>query len=126
MSWKTIPGALIALAIASSPALACKGKTVLFEDNFTDRDPAWGSSEAVVIEKGVMKITPPPNGVGAAYYSGDLFEKGDFCVDVTIPELKDPQNTVAGLIIGGQDYGNWYLVVLKPVGAVYVDRKSVV
>jgi hypothetical protein len=122
MSWKTISGALIALVIASSPALACKGKTVLFDDNFTDPDPAWGSSENVVIGKGVMKITSDPNTGSAAFYSGDLFEKGDFCVEVTIPELKDAQDTSGGLLFAGQDYTNWYTAMLSPVGTVYVSR----
>ena len=35
--------AVFGVAVASTPAFACKGTTSLLRDDFTDVDPAWES-----------------------------------------------------------------------------------
>lgn len=122
MSWKLVTGVVVAIGLAASPALACKGKTVLFEDNFKDADPAWASGEGFSIEFGQAKIAVKPNGGLTSLYGGSLFENADMCVDVTIPEAKHPSYTAGGIVFWAQDYGNYYGLFIDANGGGAVVR----
>ena len=120
MKCKFLSAAAVATAMClASPAFACKGKNVLFEDNFAD-DSNWGDiSEVASIEGGVLKLTAhKPNG-SRLLYQGDSYDKADICVDVT--ELT-PGDTGAGLIFAAADYSSYYLLWMNPAGIAGVLR----
>lgn len=122
MSWKLVTGMVLACGIAATPALACKGKNVLFEDSFKEADPAWASGEGFAIDFGAAKITVKPNGGLTSLYGGSLFEDADMCVDVTMPEANKPQYTAGGIVFWAQDYGNYYGLFIDAAGAAAVIR----
>jgi len=122
MSWKLVTGVILAAGLAATPALACKGKTVVFEDNFKDADPAWASGEGFAIDFGQAKIAVKPNGGLTSLYGGSLFADVDMCVDVTIPEAKQPTYTAGGIVFWAQDYGNYYGLFIDAAGDASVIR----
>lgn len=123
MVWKTVAGALVAISLAASPALACKGPNVLLEDNFSEADPSWAVYDKAVIEDGALKITADAGYLNWIWYDGSTFDNADVCVDVTIPELKNAQTPVGGLIFLGADNANYYMAWMSPLGTVGVQRR---
>jgi hypothetical protein len=110
-----------ALAVAvcvGSPAFACKGKNVLFEDSFTD-DSNWGDvSQYGSIADGVWKIIAKKGYTFHFLYQGDSYDKADICVDV---EQLTAGDSGAGLVFAAQD-GNYYQFWANPAGVAGVSR----
>jgi len=127
MSWQILTSALVTAAFVSSQAVACKGKNVLFEDNFVAPNPAW--SQNLTIDSGTAKITAEKNEIRIELYRGVAFANAAICVDVTLPEAEDPSQTWGGLVFWSPDSGDYYLFSLSADGWVDVtherdDRKS--
>jgi hypothetical protein len=122
MSWKCLTGAILALGLAATPALACKGKTVLFEDNFKEADPAWATGEGFAIDFGAAKIGVKPNGGLTSLYGGSLFEDADMCLEVTVPEAKQPTFTAGGIVFWALNYGNYYGLFIDAAGDAAIIR----
>ena len=116
MTRKALAIAVVATVFAASPALACKGKNVLFEDSFADTDPAWEMWDQVKIEDGAMKITATPGHVAEIFYKADTFDKADICVDTIAPDMSgDPKNLgVPALLFSGQAYDDVYFLYAAP------------
>jgi len=113
---KALAVAVVAAVFAASPALACKGKNVLFEDNFTDTDPAWEMWDQVKIDGGMMKITAMAGHVAEIFYKADTYDKADVCVDVISPDMSgDPKNLgVPAVLFSGQAYDDTYFLYAAP------------
>ena len=105
MNWRTLACAVVVTVFATSPGLACKGKNVLFEDNFAEDDPGWETWDGSKVEGGFMKMAPQPGHIATVLYKADVFEKADICVDLKVPEAKDP--AIAGLMFAAEDYDNF-------------------
>jgi len=105
---KTLILAAAAVLALSGPALACKGKTVLLEDNFEDVDPAWSVSDAVSIGSGKLTVTPQPGYTSAAWYNGQLFDDADICVDLVTPATDKPENSAGGILFFWDDWDNYF------------------
>jgi len=121
MTWRVLSVAALAAAMcAASPALACKGQNVLFEDNFTD-DSNWGdiSQYGGTIANGALKLTAKKGYVMRFLYQGDSFDKADICVDVTESTAGD---TGGGLIFAAADYNSYYYLWMNPAGLAGVAR----
>lgn len=111
---------LLAVIGMAGPAMACKGKTVLFEDDFKMADPGWDVDQALSIDFGGAKLTTAPNKGWSALYSGSIFEDADFCIDMTFDKASD--NSAAGILFWAQDYGHYYWLALTPAGDFAVYR----
>ncbi len=55
MMLRTIAGAMLALAIAGGPALACKGDEI-FSDDFADDSGPWDSTQFSTIAGGYAEL----------------------------------------------------------------------
>ncbi len=109
------------LALATS-ALACQGQNVLYEDDFSFADPAWGNSPQMRIDQGVLTLTPVPNGANSIQNQSGFFEGNlDVCVDV-VQKVIDPANSWAALIFGGADVNNYYMAQVMGDGYMNVAR----
>jgi hypothetical protein len=118
MILRTIAGAMIALAIAASPALACKGPEI-FADEFTDDSGPWDNTNFATIGGGQAELKMQPGYMGVLRYLGDLPKEFDVCVDITTPPAKNPDGgTLGGLAFWFKDYENAYFVGTTPIGAV--------
>jgi hypothetical protein len=73
MSLRFVTAVLVAMAAASSPALACKGPTLLFTDDFKTPDPAWqpfGDWIQFGIDGGKGQLKAKPGSFALATYQG--------------------------------------------------------
>jgi len=109
------------LVLAAAPAVACTGTTVLFEDDFSFADPAWGNYEWARIADGKMTIQVDP-GLGYSLLNQtSLYVDFDVCIDV-VQHNTDPSTAWASLIFWGLDYQNYYALEVAGNGYVKVTR----
>jgi len=119
---RTVVGALLALTIAASPALACKGEEI-YSDDFTQPDGPWPNAAWFSINGGKAELKMEPGYRGVASYLGGNFTDFDVCVDITYPEAKNPDGgTYAGLVFWFKGMDDHYEVFTTPVGVVGAFR----
>ena len=119
MRWATFGLALAAALSVTAPALACKGKTVLFRDNFTSTDPGWGlyDKSTVAIGGGTLKLTPQPKHYAFIYYRGDVYQQADVCVTAAFagqPGQSGLPDGDEGIVFGSEDYIGFYYFWISP------------
>jgi hypothetical protein len=119
---RSVTGAILALALAASPALACKGDTEIYSDDFATGDGPWDNADWIKIGGGKLEVKVQPDRWGVARFRGDLPKEFDVCVDVTFPAVKDPTLTSGGIAFWFKDYENTYAVLLAPDGQLGVPR----
>jgi hypothetical protein len=124
MEFRTIAAALVSLAIAASPALACKGEEI-FQDDFSSADGPWQEGPWFKITGGAVEAKLEA-GKGAFFpYLGGNFKEFDACVDITNPAVKNPEAPpVAGFGFWIKDYSNMTLVLSVPLGAMFALRAT--
>jgi hypothetical protein len=122
MALRVFMGALLAMALASVPALACKGPNVIFSDNFTDVDPGWSTDDQFAIGGGKVQIKPDAGKSYGSYYGGSIFDDADMCVDLSVSPPRDPTNLSGGLVFWLDDWENAYLFLISPAGQAAVLR----
>jgi hypothetical protein len=119
---KVLAGAVVALAFTAGPALACKGKNVLFEDTFAKVNPAWELWDQTKVQNGAMQITAAAGHIAPIFYKGEAFDKADICVDAIVPNVSDPKNQgLSSLLFEGQAYDDFYAFYVSPVPYRKVD-----
>ena len=124
MALRTIVGAMLALAIAGSPALACKGEEI-YSDDFAEDSGMWGTGDFFKIGGGSMELKLQPGYKGVALFQGAQPREFDACVDITYPEAKKPDGgTVGGFVFWFKEWANHYVVATTPVGAVGAYRMN--
>jgi hypothetical protein len=122
MSRKSIALIVLALGLASGPALACKGNTVLFQADFRSVDPSWDTN--LGIGMGVAKIASNPGYISWPFYQGSLFTDADICVDVTIPTGAKADSIAGGVVFWAADYNNFYAYLLANGGTMAIVRRQ--
>ena len=96
-------------AALTSPAHGCKGKTVLFQDNFASINPNWDTRPQIKIQNGAMQITPDPGKLAPTFYRARTFDRADICVDVIAPTGGDAADQgKPGLMFEGLAYDDVY------------------
>jgi hypothetical protein len=119
----TLLGALFIAAVAS-PALACKGTESLLRDDFTEADPAWNvwwpDTSSFDIADGKVEAKADPGLWAAMMYEGAFFPAADACVDITLPDVRDPSVVWAGLVFWAGDAN--VIVYLTPDGKAGVTK----
>jgi hypothetical protein len=116
---KAMAWAVTAAIFAASPALACKGKNVLFQDNFAEVNPRWEMWNQTKVQDGAMQITATPGHIAPIFYKGESFDKADICVDTIVPTVNDPKNQgMPSLIFEGQAYTDFYGFYVSPANGV--------
>jgi hypothetical protein len=121
MSWQILTSALMTVALVSSQGVACKGKNVVFEEDFIAPNPAW--SQNLMIDSGTARITAEKNGLRIELYRGATFANTAICVDVILPEAEDPSQTWGGLVFWSGDISDYYLFSLSADGWVDVTQE---
>jgi len=112
---------LLALLMLSTPALACEGSSVLFEDDFSFADPAWGGFDGTAIENGVMTISIEATRGYTLENQAGFYADFDMCVDV-VQRNDDPGTAWASLLFWGVDYENFYTFDVATNGYIKVSR----
>lgn len=118
-----VTGAVFAMAVAASPAFACKGATVLLEDDFSELDPAWDKVFGDFdVNGGKMVGKTEPGKIGLLVYGGAYFPGADACVDIVAPTVRNSSAIQAGLGFWAGDSS--YFMAIKPDGTAGVHRLS--
>ncbi len=126
MLFRLIAAIVFAFGIATTAAVAagCDG-TVLLEDNFTQVDPAWSlTSPYTAISGGKLRINAKPGYGYGAFYEGALFGEADMCVDITMPEAREPNAISAGLLFHFADFDNTLMVLVNADGYICLQRRE--
>jgi hypothetical protein len=110
--------ALVLLAVTGS--LAAK---VLFEDQFTSFDPAWGvSGQRIHIDDGKLIINGEPD-LAFNYLNQTGVLPNDMEASFTMSFIKAEEPAYgSGLLFWARDYGAWYGLLINPNGWVAVQR----
>jgi hypothetical protein len=94
-----------------SPALACKGGKVLFEDDFQERDSAWSLRQAdyetgaAAVGHGRLFLKPPADkSLSALNMAFRLSPNADVCVTVRFVEAPSLLNASAGIIFWANEF----------------------
>lgn len=126
MSVKFATAVFLAAAITSSPAFACKGPTVIYQDNFQSADPAWSApfGGTPVISGGQAQVTAQPGDFNVYVYEGTFVDSGDYCVTVTGPTLSDPTSALGGVAFGFDNNGDFYAFLVREDGQATVYRNQ--
>ena len=127
MAFRLVTSVLVAIAFASGPALACKGREVLFEDKFQEEDAAWdiagSEGAAVTIGGGHLEIKAKEGWSRMVLYGGATFREGDICVDLVMPQIKDP--SAAGMLFWAEGYPSLFAFWLNTAGEAKIIRRQV-
>jgi hypothetical protein len=120
---KFLCAVVLVFAMAQS-ALACKGKKLLFSDDFREVDASWATNgDAITVEEGRVKIKASPDAGYRVLYGGALFDDADICVTVRMPSnVNDAGSASAGIIFWAQDYSNYYVFEVAANGMVTLQR----
>jgi hypothetical protein len=117
--------AALFIAVVASPALACKGTESLLRDEFTETDPSWNvwwpDTSSFDIADGKVAAKVDPGYWAVMMYDGDFFPAADACVDINIPEVRDPTYVFAGLTFLDEKSASW-IVYLTPDGKAGVAK----
>jgi hypothetical protein len=125
MSSRLVLAALVGVIATFAPALACKGPTLIFSDDFKSADPAWVQDFGkLTITGGMAQLTSEPGHIASADYQGFFLDSGDACVDVVAPTVKDPSTTVGGIMFGRTDDDNFYAFVVRSDGRAAIFRRQ--
>jgi hypothetical protein len=125
MSFRFITGVAVAMALVSTPALACKGPNVIFNDDFASENPSWVGSGEFTVSGGRGQFKSNPGEFAVLVNEGDRFEAGDLCVDIIAPDYKGGGNDYAGVLFGFKDMANFHAFYISPPdGMVGVTAKK--
>jgi hypothetical protein len=114
--------AVLFLLFANGSVFACKGSQILFEDNFSALEPAWGEANAnLSVANGKLKIQPEINQSYSAINQANIFEDMDACINVSLAK-SDDANYGGGLIFWAKGYGDYYYLMVTGDGWFTVKR----
>ena len=120
MAFRLIASVFIALAVASAPALACKGREVLFEDKFQEEDPGWEQVSGLTMGGGKLELKPEEGKWDWSVYGGAAFKDADICADFVTPSARDA--TAAGLLFWSRGNDNWFALRINNQAEAQVLR----
>ena len=90
----------LALLLAATPALACKGQSVHLEGDFNTGDPGWGKvDERFRVDGKEATLTAKPGTQTARWDTGVTLTDMDACVSIAMPEATtDASRAYAGML----------------------------
>ncbi|MCX8570745.1 hypothetical protein [Aminobacter sp. MET-1] len=108
----------------TAQTVACGGSRVLFEDQFSSADLAWGNYSDLRIENGSLTLLVNPGAGYPLHREGTVFS-GDYeiCTSV-VQKNMDPSVAWASLLFWGADYENYYVFQVATNGYVNVARRK--
>jgi hypothetical protein len=113
--------AVVVLAFASA-ALCADDPAVLFSDDFSTFDPAWGNTGDSRIQIGGNKMVLQP-AAHTSYdplYQGNLFNDVD--IRVKVAQTKGAMDEPGGIAFWASDNSNFYAAEIESEGQVAVHR----
>src|ERR1700741_4003995 len=99
--------AIVVVLLLLPPVLSVFGGDILYEDNFTNLDPSWGTpGDILSVKDGKLTLKPALNTTQSVLNQSNVFDDADIAVDVILA-AGDPV-VPGGLIFWAKDYSNFY------------------
>src|ERR1700676_3123100 len=103
------------------PVLSALADEILYEDNFTNLDPSWGTpSERLSVKDGKLTLKPAPNTTESILNQANVFDDADIRVEVNMPA--GDVNVPGGLIFWAKDHSNFYCLCVDAAGYFKISR----
>jgi glucose/mannose transport system substrate-binding protein len=104
-----------------APVRAVLGGDVLYEDNFTNLDPSWGTAGDILsVKEGKLVLKPALNTTQSVLNQSNVFDDADIEVEVTLSS-GDPI-VPGGLIFWAKDYTNFYCFCIDANGSFKISH----
>jgi glucose/mannose transport system substrate-binding protein len=104
-----------------APIQTVRGGDVLYEDNFTNLDPSWGTpGDILSVKDGKLALKPALNTTQSVLNQSNVFDDADIAVDVTLSS-GDPI-VPGGLIFWAKDYSNFYCFSVDANGSFKISH----
>src|SRR5258708_5684723 len=111
---------LVALLLLT-PVLRVFAGEILYEDNFTNLDPSWGTpSERLSVQDGKLTLKPAPNTTESILNQSNVFDDADIRVEVVVPA--GDANVPGGLNFWAKDHSNFYCLCIDAAGYFKISR----
>jgi glucose/mannose transport system substrate-binding protein len=112
--------AIVALLLGA-PVRSVFGAEILYEDDFTNLDPSWGTPGAILsVKEGRLVLKPAANTTQSVLNQSNVFDDADIEVQVI---LSSGDTTVpAGLIFWAKDYSNFYCFNIDANGSFKISH----
>jgi glucose/mannose transport system substrate-binding protein len=112
--------ALVAL-FAWAPVREVFGGDILYEDDFTNLDPSWGTAGDILsVKDGKLVLKPALNSTQSVLNQSNVFDDADIEVEVTLSS-GDPI-VPGGLIFWAKDYSNFYCFSIDANGSFKISH----
>src|SRR6266404_5721729 len=90
----------LAALLSLAPIPEIFGGEVLYEDNFTNLDPSWGTpGEILSVKEGKLVLKPALNTTQSVLNQSNVFDDADIRIDVTMSA--SDTNVLGGLDVPG-------------------------
>src|SRR5215471_168025 len=107
--------------LLGAPVRSVFGAEILYEDDFTNLDPSWGTPGAILsVEEGRLVLKPAPNTTQSVLNQSNVFDDADIEVQVILSS-GDPI-VPAGLIFWAKDYSNFYCFNIDANGSFKISH----
>src|SRR6202051_4931711 len=103
------------------PVTTAFGGDILYEDDFTNLDPSWGTpGDILSVKDGKLILKPALNTTQSVLNQSNVFDDADIEVEVT---LSSGDSIVAGgLIFWAKDYSNFYCLSIDAQGSFKISH----
>src|SRR6201999_353336 len=113
--------AIVVVLLLLPPVLSVFGGDVLYEDDFTNLDPSWGTpGDILSVKDGKLVLKPALNTTQSVLNQSNVFDDADIQVEVTL-SAGDPI-VAGGLIFWAKDYTNFYCLCIDANGSFKISH----
>ncbi len=112
--------AIVAVLLLSSVRHVFGGD-ILYEDDFTNLDPSWGTpGDILSVKDGKLILKPALNTTQSVLNQSNVFDDADIELEVTL-SAGDPV-VAGGLIFWAKDYSNFYCLCIDASGSFKISH----
>src|ERR1700722_8961346 len=113
--------AAIVAVLLLHPLSHAFGGDILYEDDFTNLDPSWGTpGDILSVKDGKLILKPAPNTTQSVLNQSNVFDDADIQVEVALSS-GDPI-VAGGLIFWAKDYSNFYCLCIDADGSFKISH----
>jgi len=94
----------------------------LFQDQFDQLSPFWGTSDNYEVDGGKLVIHPPAGYNTATINSASLYDDVDICIEMTVPTVT--AGDCGAIIFWAIDYDNYYTLQVDSGGKAALWRRQ--
>jgi glucose/mannose transport system substrate-binding protein len=107
--------------LSLAPFVEVCSAEVLYEDNFTNLDPSWGTpGEILSVREGKLVLKPALNTTQSVLNQSNVFDDADVELQITLSN-GDP-GVPGGLVFWAKDYSNFYCFCIDANGSFKISH----